>query len=273
MGKAKWWVCDDCKSLNDLPANKCFNCRSPKPSNPVKIDDQYSQVAGGSSGRVGVSVDLSKVGDLTRPDPIETADGGGIIEAYNFRDDFSEDQPLESYRHRSLEPTAPPPPLREPKLRSIAEAGGLHWEETYQGLGAPPPQGQPAGSPPPGTPPAGVAPGTPPAGVAPGEPSLTPNLPGQPPGQMPPGQMPPGHAPAPGAPAGSGAPPPYGTPPPQPGSVTKAPSGGPRPSGPPSQAPTPPGAPPPPLSPADAPTPPSPTRPPLSDGIPAAEDD
>jgi len=40
MGKAKWWVCDSCKSLNDLPANKCYKCRAEKPANPTLMDDQ-----------------------------------------------------------------------------------------------------------------------------------------------------------------------------------------------------------------------------------------
>ena len=68
---------------------------------------------------------------------IETAEGGGFLEAYGIE----EDQPLESYRDTSLEPKAPPPPLRQPKLRSIAEAGGRHWKQTYRGLGGPPVSG------------------------------------------------------------------------------------------------------------------------------------
>ena len=86
MGTAKWWVCDACKSLNDLPANKCYNCRGDKPDAPTLIDDQYSKVGGGEN-RVGVSVDMSKVGDLTRPDPIETAAGGALMEAFEKVDD------------------------------------------------------------------------------------------------------------------------------------------------------------------------------------------
>ena len=64
MGKARWWVCDDCTSLNDLPANKCYNCRVPKPGDPKLIDDNYSQVGGGQK-RVGITVDLAKIGALT----------------------------------------------------------------------------------------------------------------------------------------------------------------------------------------------------------------
>jgi hypothetical protein len=83
MGKAKWWVCDDCHSLNDLPANKCYNCRAGKPANPREIDDHYDEVV--TNQRVGITVDLSQVGDLSRPDPLETQSGGGIIEAFADR--------------------------------------------------------------------------------------------------------------------------------------------------------------------------------------------
>ena len=75
MGKPKWWVCGGCKSLNDMPAAKCFNCRAAKPADPTLIDDHYSEVGSGAR-RVGVTVDLATVGDLTRPDPLETAKGG-----------------------------------------------------------------------------------------------------------------------------------------------------------------------------------------------------
>ena len=131
MGKAKWWVCDDCKSLNDLPANKCYNCREPKPSDPRLFDDQYSQVGGGQQ-RVGITVDLDKVGDLTRPDPVETAAGGGIVEAFDQKDDIYGDverqsTPTPRYRwtrRRRSSSTASPKPrpgdtvarCSEPKL-------------------------------------------------------------------------------------------------------------------------------------------------------------
>ena len=119
MGKAKWWVCDDCKSLNDLPANKCYNCRSEKPASPTLMDDQYGQVGGATEKRVAITVDLDEVGDLTAPDPLEQAEGGGIIEAFNF----DESQPVGS--NQGVEPLTPPPPLREPT--STAPLPTIRW--------------------------------------------------------------------------------------------------------------------------------------------------
>jgi hypothetical protein len=127
MGRAKWWVCDDCKSLNDLPANKCYKCHTNKPDNPSLIDDQYGHVGGGESHRVSVTVDLSKVGDLTAPDPVESADGGGLVEAYGFDDD----KPLASTQDVAT-PAVPPPPLREPVRRSISQLTSRHWTDGPQ---------------------------------------------------------------------------------------------------------------------------------------------
>lgn len=130
MGKAKWWVCDDCKSLNDLPANKCYKCFTTKPDSPSLIDDQYAHVGGGDEKRVGVTVDLSKVGDLTRPDPVETAEGGLVVEAYGHDDD----KPLARSPEPpgSREPAQPPAPLREPERRSISQLASRHWTEAMQ---------------------------------------------------------------------------------------------------------------------------------------------
>lgn len=128
MGKPKWWVCQDCKSLNDIPANKCYKCRARKPSDPALIDDQYEQLGGGSHARVGVSVDRSQVGSLVAPDPSERAQGGGtVMDAYNVPGD-QRDHP-ERPPEIVAEPVPAPPPIRPPKPRSIAEVGGLHWSE------------------------------------------------------------------------------------------------------------------------------------------------
>ena len=110
MGKAKWWVCDSCHSLNDLPASKCFNCRAGKSPNPRLIDDQYGEVQ--SQQRVGITVDLSQVGDLTRPDPVETQSGGGIIEAFGERgapSAQSSAQPQQPYDPYAQVPETPTP--------------------------------------------------------------------------------------------------------------------------------------------------------------------
>lgn len=136
MGKAKWWICDGCRSLNDLPANKCYKCRNPKGHNPTLMDDQYDQISsGGGQQRVGVTVDLSQVGDLTRPDPIETQDGGGIMEAFGQDDD----QPLSlSQSPPGVPGSAPQPapvrPIREPVPRGIEAIGGRQWAEALPPL-------------------------------------------------------------------------------------------------------------------------------------------
>ena len=279
MGKAKWWVCGECKSLNDKPANKCYNCRSPKPDNPTLMDDEYSEVGGGQQ-RVGITVDLSQV-DLATPDPKETQRAGGIYEdivpqtQQGGRYGAEDDQPLASSR-ADIEPAAPPPPLRDPAARSIAEAGGRHWLEDYTGLGpesdqpktqgaspsapvvstlAPPPPGQP--------PPPPVAPGQPPpppsqptqpppSGNVPPGPTTSqppgPPPPSQGPGQVPPGAPPQGAPSMPPPPPGQAAPPGFARPPAPP-----PPAGRPRgTSGPPPGAAPPPGAPPP-AQPATAP--------------------
>ena len=142
MGKAKWWICDGCKSLNDVPANKCYKCRDPKPADPTLIDDEYSEVGGGQK-RVGVTVDLSQVGDLTRPDPVEKAQPGGIMEAFDKVDDPYAD--LDARRAATPTPRydpyagdfeqpqatqateATPPQMREPTKRGIDAIGGRQW--------------------------------------------------------------------------------------------------------------------------------------------------
>ncbi|MEA2027261.1 MAG: hypothetical protein U9O18_11265 [Chloroflexota bacterium] len=149
MGKARWWVCEGCKSLNDLPANKCYNCRVARPASPSLIDDQYG-VVGGDTKRVGITVDLSQVADLTNPDPIETQKGGSIIEAFEEQD---EQPPDASYpAGRTLDPVPrqpaarqpaappPPPPLREPTPRGIAAVGGRDWTKDLAPPPPPPPR-------------------------------------------------------------------------------------------------------------------------------------
>ena len=139
MGKAKWWVCESCTSLNDLPANKCYNCRVAKPGNAKLIDDQYSQVGGGEQ-RVGITVDLSKVADLTRPDPKETAEGGSFVQAFEQGDDAYEDVATDAPQTPRYDPytgafestpssPAEPRPIREPARRGIDAIGGRHWTE------------------------------------------------------------------------------------------------------------------------------------------------
>jgi translation initiation factor IF-2 len=123
MGQMSWWVCDECKSLNDLPAKKCYKCRAAKPSN-ARVVNPVADLGTGQPKRVGVSVKLSDVGDLSSPDPKERQAGtGGVFEAYGAQDD----QPIESLRP-AAEPSSRPPALREPPKRGIGEAGGVHWE-------------------------------------------------------------------------------------------------------------------------------------------------
>lgn len=166
MAKPKWWVCDGCHSLNDLPANKCYNCRAEKPESPRLMDDHYSEVV--SHKRVGITVDLSKVGDLTRPDPIETQQGGGIFEAFGDQREQAAEapgagsgarQPYDPYAPATGSPASPPrpapPPLREPQRRGIDQLGGYRqWAE--------PPMASPEpAAPPPPTPGPQTTPGPP----------------------------------------------------------------------------------------------------------------
>lgn len=202
MGKAKWWVCDDCVSLNDLPANKCYKCRKDKPDDPKLIDDQYSEVGGGGQ-RVGITVDMAQVGDLTRPDPVETAQGGALMEAFEKVDDpyadldrarrqqgstqppTTQQQPStprhDPYRGNPATRGAPetPKPLREPTKRGIDALGGRHWvegTEPFEG-GRADPTDVGVAPPPPAPPPPPVAP--PP--VAPPPPPGVPRPPSSPP--------------------------------------------------------------------------------------------
>jgi len=196
MGKAKWWVCEGCHSLNDLPANKCFSCHEPKPSNPRTLDDEYSEV--GSQQRVGITVDLAKVGDLTNPDPIEADRGGGFIEAFAAQEDQPSGAPARepydpyaagshvSAQRPAAAPQQPPvPPLREPVRRGIDQLGGAReWADASVPPEVPPPAPaaspvpdqapQPQGSPPPVPPPAGAMPpagSVPPPGQDPADPT------------------------------------------------------------------------------------------------------
>ncbi len=277
MGKAKWWVCGSCHSLNDLPANKCYKCRVPKPPDARIMDDEYAVVGGDE--RVGITVDLTQVGDLTRPDPVETQEGGGLVEAFKAEpDEFTgagqesagAGQP-EQARHDPYtdapergptEPSTPAPrPLRDPIPRGIDALGGhRQWAE-----GADIPEVPEAASPvpeaaspesPPGAPP---SPDAPPPDAPPAPPQQ--NLPSQgaPPAMPSQGAPPPGPPPVDGPPPGmQPPPPPAGSGPPAPpapsaGYVTPLAGGPPPPPGmqggpplPPPPAPEPPAAPPPP---------------------------
>ncbi len=158
MGKAKWWVCSDCTSLNDLPANKCYKCRVEKPASPRLIDDEYSEVRSVQS-RVGVSVDLSKLGDLSARDPLETAKGGSVIEAFGTADAppaapaAAVQPPRPAGPDWSKPRVMPPAPLRDPTPRSISAIGGRPWSDA-EATTPPPPQAAPA------APPNGYAPPT-----------------------------------------------------------------------------------------------------------------
>jgi hypothetical protein len=171
MGNAKWWVCESCVSLNDLPANKCYKCREPKPAAPKLIDDEYSEVSGRQQ-RVGVTVDLSQVGDLTRPDPIEQAEPGGIMEAFDKVDDPYADldgrrptpptpryDPYAGDLEQQRVAPATPRPMRDPIRRGIDAIGGRQWADAY---GTPP-----STIPPPARPPQGAQ-GAPPPPPPPG---------------------------------------------------------------------------------------------------------
>lgn len=249
MAKARWWMCADCRSLNDLPANRCYKCRAAKPADPSLLDDQYGLVSRGTP-RVGITVDLSRIGELIAPDPKETQPPSGAFEVYGARDD----EPLESVRLAN-EPKVPPPPLREPVKRAISEVG-LHWSHGLTGApedasaptgedapaatvsptapveppAAAPPRGAPQGGPPmsprpptssgPPMPPGqrfAAAPTRPPVpGRPPGPPGPPPRLLGPPPGRFapPPGTMPPRAKPPPAMPS-----------PPQPGGPLWPPEG------------------------------------------------
>ncbi len=206
MGKAKWWVCDSCHSLNDLPANKCYKCRESKPANPRLMDDTYSEVGG--QQRVGITVDLSHLGDLVRPDPLETEEGGGIIEAFRAAGERSASDPPQAqatpvsapydpYAPKTPQPsgtsTPGPRPMREPVRRGIDALGGQReWADDPAGVTPPLPPAQSAGSaavtPPPGAiPPPGAVP---PSGQVPHGPTQVP----PPAGYVPP---PAGYTPAP----------------------------------------------------------------------------
>ena len=223
-----------------MPAGKCYKCRVPKSADAVLMDDQYGEVAG-SQKRVGITVDLATVGDLTAPDPIETQAASGFIEAFGR----SDDEPLESASETlpaSAATQDPLPPLREPVRRSISEAGGRPWSEAPE---PPPPSETP--TPPSETPASSQEPQQPPPGAQ-ARPPMPP-MPPPPPGYVP---SPPGLPPLPGSPL------------PPPGAQARPPMP-PTPPPPPSYGPPPPGLPPLPGAPvpppAGTPTPP-PQQPP-----------
>ena len=174
MGKAKWWVCSECTSLNDLPANKCYKCRAERPSSARLIDDEYSEVSS-AQDRVSVSVDLSKLGDLSAPDPRESAKGGHVIEAFGVEDAPATEPPAVPEPPRphgtdwSKPRVMPPKPLRDPTPRGISAIGGRPWsgDGATTPLSPPPaPVPQANGYAPPNgyvQPPAGPAPTVPPA--------------------------------------------------------------------------------------------------------------
>jgi hypothetical protein len=153
MGKAKWWVCGSCHSLNDLPANKCYKCRAPKGPAPRLIDDTYSEV-GGAAKRVSVSIDRSRIGELSQRDPIEDQQGAGIVEAFGpaaqgDRGDRPAGMPPTQRSYSGVDPgqewdpveaagSGPaasgggrprPQPLREPERRGIEILGVRPWAE------------------------------------------------------------------------------------------------------------------------------------------------
>ena len=145
----KWWVCIECNSLNDLPAKKCYKCRTQRPSG-ARIVNPIADLGTGQPRRVGVTVPRSQVDALMAPPPTARQGGAsGVFEDFGGHDD----QPIESQRDRSVG-SAPPSPLRDPPQRGIGEAGGIHWEEglvdtprawevAARGGTAPSPQGRP----------------------------------------------------------------------------------------------------------------------------------
>jgi hypothetical protein len=194
MTNAKWWVCDSCSSLNDLPAAKCYKCRTEKPNEPRLIDDNYAEVGGGK--RVGVSVDRSAIGDLVRRDPVETQDAGGMFEVFGAEEGEGQASPPEpapaaydpyDQGTRDVGPAerlaGDRRPLRDPTPRGIEQVGGRHWSEGLEPIadetaapppGAPSPPGaspSPMGGPALPPPPSGP---TPPPGAPPPPPTRRP---------------------------------------------------------------------------------------------------
>jgi hypothetical protein len=276
MARARWWLCDSCKSLNDMPATKCYKCRTPRPASPTLLDDQYAQV-GGAAPRVSISVDRAKIAELAARDPIEAQRGTGIVDAFDARG-AQDDEPLESARTSAAPPERTASrPMRDPVRRSISAVGGLDWQRMLAEAprdaagppgspatqGPPPPAGSPvqreprvagptalAGSPaPPGPPmpPRGLMPPGPPGYQVPVAPAGAPP-PGFVPRPGPPPPPPPGGPPQGARPPGSFGPPPAGpptmAPPPPPPGTPMSPPGPPMPGMPPTTRP--PGPPPPP---------------------------
>jgi hypothetical protein len=190
------------------------------------------------------------VGDLTRPDPIETQEGGGVFDAFTPGHEPQPASPaslsaaLDQARVPSSgAPSAPQPgpsdqaqrpaprPLRDPTPRSISDIGGRPWAggAAPDPLPPAPAAAVPPAAPPPGAvpPPPGAAPPPPPGAAPPPPPGAVPPPPGAaplpPPGSVPPPQAdqlsPPQPGAAPPPPAGAAPPSPGTPPPPPPGSV------------------------------------------------------
>ena len=226
------------------------------------IDDQYADVR--SEKRVGITVDLSQVGDLTRPDPLETSKSAGIIEAFTPANQGGAAQPGAPERElydpygrepeRATAPTTPPAgtalrPMREPVSRSIEALGASRpWTAGADEMTTAASHGMVGQPPPPST-----------LGSEAGSPRQPASPPSPPPGT--PASSPTGPAPRP--PQASG--PPQAAPPPPP-QASRPPQAAPPP---PPQASRPPQAPPPPPPPGYAPPPgvPMPPRPPMPPGF------
>jgi hypothetical protein len=87
MSEADWWLCDTCQSLNNLSARRCYSCRRRKPKRAQR-----------ASQHLGYRVIMSWDGKV--------------------RLEQAEPPQLEIHLQQTV---APPPPLRAPVPRSIAD--------------------------------------------------------------------------------------------------------------------------------------------------------